>query len=135
MPIHDFMADCHPVYRHGCMDDLTTSIASFRMRRGSLVCLSYLFTCYPCVFVQLSTGRRPVDWCRTVNLMSVLCIHTYIHIYIPTSTHIYMHKYIQTTTNTYIHIYIHILVYIIYTYIHTYIHAYIYKYIHTYMNT
>ena len=32
--------------------------------RGSLMCLAYIFTCYPWKIVQPGTGRRPVDWCR-----------------------------------------------------------------------
>ena len=47
---------------------------------GSFMCLDYFLTCYPCVVVQLGTGRRPVDWCRNT--------HTHTHTYTHTHTHI-----------------------------------------------
>ena len=44
--------------------------------RGSLMCLAYLILkCYPWVFAQLVTDRRPVDWCR--NYMSEVYYITY----------------------------------------------------------
>ena len=51
--------------------------------RGSLMCLAYFLnflTCYQMVFVQLGTGRRPVDWCR--DLMSVLYVCMYVCMYV-----------------------------------------------------
>ena len=36
-------------------------IALMRKLRGSVMCLAYFLTCYPRVFVQAGTGRRPVD--------------------------------------------------------------------------
>ena len=41
-----------------------------RKLRGLLMFLAYFLTCYPWVFVQPGTGRRPVNWRR--NYMSVL---------------------------------------------------------------
>ena len=60
------------------MDDLTTEHSLLiRKLRGSMMCLAY-FLCYPWVFAQLGTGRRPVDCCR--NLMSVLYATTLIYV-------------------------------------------------------
>ena len=65
--------DCHP----DCflaMDAWMTSqlsVALIRKLCGSLICLAlYFSTCYQWVFVQLCTGRRPVNW--YMNWMSAL---------------------------------------------------------------
>ena len=39
------------------------NVALSRKLRGSLMGLDHFLTCYPLVFVQPGTGRRPVDWC------------------------------------------------------------------------
>ena len=53
------------------MDVKNITVALVRKPRGSLMCLAYLLTCYPWVFVQPGTGsRHPTDLCR--NKMSVL---------------------------------------------------------------
>ena len=49
------------------MDAFMTSQLNVALKsklRGSLMCLAYLLTCYPLVFVQPGISRRPVDWCR-----------------------------------------------------------------------
>ena len=50
------------------MDVWATSqlnVALIRKLRGSLICMSCFLTCHLLLCVQPSTGRRPVDWCRS----------------------------------------------------------------------
>ena len=50
---------------HECMDDLTTERSFYSQATwGSVMCLAYLLTCYPCVFIQPGTDKRPADRCR-----------------------------------------------------------------------
>ena len=46
------------------------NVALISKLRESLIFLAYFLTCYPFMFVQPGTGRRPDDWCR--NYMHVL---------------------------------------------------------------
>ena len=68
--VHDSMPDCHPV---SCMDAWMNSklkAAFVRKEHVSLTCLACFLKCYPWMFLQSGTGRRPVDCCR--NKMHVL---------------------------------------------------------------
>ena len=50
---------------HGCMNDLTTEKKlSYIRKLGRVIDVLIVITCYPWVFVQPVTGKRPVDWCR-----------------------------------------------------------------------
>ena len=68
--MHDLTPDCHPFPGHGCVDDLIT-VRSFDLQATWVIdVLGFFLTCYPWLFAQPGTGRRPVERCR--NYMSVL---------------------------------------------------------------
>ena len=52
---------------HGCMNDL--NVALIRKLRGYWGNWFVFLMCYPWVFIQPGTGRRPVDWSE--NNMSI----------------------------------------------------------------
>ena len=70
-----YRPDYHPV-SWGRMQlqvsDLTTESRFDSQATWSLICLAYSLTCYPWVFVQPGTDRRPGD--RSRNKMSVLYV-------------------------------------------------------------
>ena len=56
---------------HGRMDGLATERSFDKQTTWVIDVLGLLLlTCYPWVFVEPGTGRRPVDWCR--NQLSIL---------------------------------------------------------------
>ena len=60
---------------NGCMDDLTNERSFESQATWVIAIFCFMFwICYPWVFVQLGTGRHPVDWCR--NLISALYVDT-----------------------------------------------------------
>ena len=61
--IHDRMPDYLLFLGHSCMDELTNE-RTFDSQATWVIDVLILLTCYLWVFVQPSTGRRPVDWCR-----------------------------------------------------------------------
>ena len=84
-----------------------------------------------------SRGGLRWRWpCLKITNNMYVCMHAYIHTYLPT----YLHTYIDTYIHTYIHAYMHTCIHAsmhpcIHAYMHTCIHAYMHTCIHAYMHT